>query len=157
MVPPAVVGPQRVDHADRDRRLEERGVVVATVPHDDVGFRGGCGGDRGVVHPGEHHRPLPHGLLVLLALLDGGTNGVDVGEGGEALHPRGRQVAVGHRVADQRHPQAGVAQEAGDPAARGRLSRPGAGRDHRDDGHGARDHRQGRGQETKGRARRQHS
>jgi len=127
-----VAGPQRVGHGDVQVGREEREVVVAAVPDDDVGLGLGAIQDGAVVDAGVHHHALADGLLVLLALLDGRVAGVDVGHGREPLHAHPLQVAVGHRVADQRHAQARIQQQPADPAAG--LALPGAGTD-RADGH----------------------
>jgi hypothetical protein len=131
-----VAWPQRVGHSDVQVGGEEREVVVAAVPDDHVGVVLGPVQDPAVVHAGVHDHALADRLLVLFALLDGRAAGVDVGQGGEPLHPHPLQVAVRHRVADQRDPEAGVQQQPADPAAGLALAGAGA---HRGDG----DHRSG--------------
>ena len=68
--------------------------------------------------------------LVLLALLDRAVGGVEILVAREALDDLLRQVAVGHRVAQDGDALAVVAQELRDAA--GRLALPGA-RAHRAD------------------------
>jgi hypothetical protein len=69
--------------------------------------------------------------LVLLALLDRRVRRFEVGVVGEALHSLLREVAVGHRVAEDGDTLAVLSQQRCDVA--GRLALPGA-RSHRADG-----------------------
>ena len=133
VVTPARDPPQRVGHTDAGRG-EEREVVVAAVPDDHLRLVLGSVQDRAVVDPGVHDHALADRLLVLLALLDGRVAGVDVGQGGEL--DRIRPVAIGHRMTDQRDPEAGVQQQLTDLPAGLALAGAGA---HRGDG----DHRPG--------------
>ena len=99
-----VAGAQRVDDHDREVGPQEREVVVAAVPDQDVGLARGQAGDLGVVDAGvDEHAHLDR-ALVLLALLDRRVGGVDVGDRREALHAHRLEVAIGHRVADQADP-----------------------------------------------------
>ena len=84
----------RVDHDDVDVRLDERRVVVAAVPQNDVGFRFGRSQDPLVVDAGKDEIALGEVRLVLLALLDGRIGCVEVLVALEPLHGLPRQVAV---------------------------------------------------------------
>ena len=99
---------QRVDDHDEQVGAEEGKVVVPAVPEDHVGLLLGAREDRPVVDAGvDHHAQLDR-RLVLLALLDRRVRGVDVGQAREPLHAHRLQVAVGHRVADERDTEAGL-------------------------------------------------
>ena len=105
--------PQRVGHHDVQIGADERKIVVAAVPDDDVGLRSRPRvEDRGVVDAGEDQIAERDMRLVFLALFDGAAGGVEIGERGEALHALAQQIAVGHRVPQH-----------GDPAAAHRASR----------------------------------
>ena len=78
--------------------------------------------------------PISHRLLVFLAFLDRRMRGVDVFERREALHAHPLEVAVGHRMAHERHLQSRVEQGPADLAAGLRLAAAGACRADGDDG-----------------------
>ena len=120
-----VTRPVRVDDGDVHVRPDERRVVVAAVPDDDVGLLLGGREDRGVVDAGEDEVALGEVRLVLLALLDRAVGRVEVLVAREALDDLLREVAVRHRVAEDGDALAVVAQELGH--APRRLALPGAG------------------------------
>ena len=76
MVAELVARPVRVDDDEVKVRPDERRVVVATVPDDDVCFLLGRLQDRRVVDPREDEVALGEVRLVLLALLDRPVSGV---------------------------------------------------------------------------------
>jgi hypothetical protein len=79
--------------------------------------------------------------LVFLAFFQGAVGGVEVGARREALHGLGREIAVGHRVAQHRRTPAG-GNEAACEVARGlRLAAAGTHGTHRDDRPGRFKHR----------------
>ena len=71
VVAPLVTGAERVGHDDVEVGAEERQVVVAAIPDDDVGLLLGLAQDGLVVDAGEDDAPRIEVWLVLLALLDG--------------------------------------------------------------------------------------
>jgi hypothetical protein len=79
--------------------------------------------------------------LVLLALLGGAAAGVEIGEGGEALHALLREVAVGHGMAQHGGADAALAQAPREPARDLRLAAARAHRRHRDHRQRCRQHR----------------
>ena len=93
---------------------QEGEVVVAPVPDDQRRFLLRLGDDGGVVHAGPDHQALADEGLVLFAFLDGRVMKVEIGQGGEALHPLSGQVSVGHGVADERRPHAVRKEHVGD-------------------------------------------
>ena len=103
MVAQFVPGPERVGHDDVQVGLEKRQIVVPAVPQDDVRLRLRLPENLLVVHASVNHQPPVEVRLVLLPFFDGTLVAVEVGVGGEPLHPLGRQVAVGHRMADDDH------------------------------------------------------
>ena len=129
-----VARPVRVADDEVQVGLDERRVVVAPVPDDHVGLLLRAGEDGAVVDPGEDEVPLGEVRLVLLALLDRAVGGVEVLVALEALHGLLRQVAVGHRVAQDGDALARLAEQAGDVARRLALARAGAHRADGDDG-----------------------
>ena len=112
--------------------------------------------DRLVVDAGVHDHPQADRLLVLLALLDRRVRGVDVLERGEALDAHRLEIAVRHRMPDERDLQTGVEQGLADLAARLALAAAGAGRADRDDGLRRAKHRRVRAHEPEVRAGREH-
>ncbi len=120
-----VAGPVRVDDDDVQVGLDERRVVVAAVPEDDVGLLLGRVQDRAVVDPGEDEVALAEMRLVLLALLDRAFGRVQILVAREALDGLLGEVAVGHRVAEDGDLVPGIAQDRGDVT--GRLALAGAG------------------------------
>ncbi len=118
---------------------EERGVVVAAVPQDDLGLLLGLAQDALVVDAGVDHEAVVDVGLVLLALLDRGVVAVEVLVGGEALADLAGQVPVRHRVAHRDDLLAHPAQDPRQVAGGLRLADA---RAHRGDG----DHRPARAQ-----------
>ena len=141
MVGGDLVRPQRIRHGDEKIGPQEREVVVAAVPDDHVGLRLGRPQDRRVVDAAEHDGAGRDVRLVFLALLDGAGCGVEVGGGAEALHALERQVAVGHRMPQHRHPQPAPAQTPRQPARDLRLAAAGPHRRDGDDRQARRQHR----------------
>jgi hypothetical protein len=128
----------RVGHDDVQVGLEERRVVVAAVPEDDVGFLLRLAQDGLVVDAGVDDAADGHVRLVLLHLLDGAVVLRQVGDGGEALHGAGLlEVAVGHRVPHGDDLLARLAEDLADAAARLALAAAGAHGAHADDRLGA--------------------
>ena len=137
-------GPQGVDDSDHHVRAHEREVVVATVPDDDVGLLLRGTEDALVVHARVHDHAHLDGRLVLLALLDGGVAGIDVGQRREPLDSHRLEIAVGHGVPDEGHAQSRIEQQPPHGARRLALAAAGA---HGADPHdrlGAAKHRRGR-------------
>ncbi len=128
-----VPGPQRIGDDDQQVGREEREVVVAAVPDDDVGLLLGLPEDRLVVDARVHDHAHLDRLLVLLALLDRRMRRVDLLDRGEALDAHRLEVAVRHRMPDERDLQAGVEQDPADLAARLALAAARADRADRDD------------------------
>ena len=95
-----MTGAVRVECDDLEVAAVERPVVVAAVPDDDVGLLLGLAQDRLVVDAGHHDGADLDERLVLLALLDGDAEPVEVLDARVALDAHGGQVAVGHGVAD---------------------------------------------------------
>ena len=133
--------PVRVDDHDLEVRLVERQVVVPAVPDDDVGLLLRLGEDRAVVDAGIDDDPLDDVGLVLLALLDGALVPVHVLERREALDLLLHEVAVRHRVPDDRELLAHLEQDVGHPAGGLALPAARADRADRDDREPALDHR----------------
>ena len=96
---------QRVGDGDVQVRLHKRKVVVAAVPDDDVGFVLRQPQNLGVVHAREHHVAGCDVRLVLLPLLGGAACGIEIGRRCEALHARGGEIAVRHRMPQHDNPQ----------------------------------------------------
>ncbi len=61
---------QRIDQHDHQVGPQERQIVVAAVPEDDVRFGRGRLGDPGIVDARENHVPGSDMRLVFLALLN---------------------------------------------------------------------------------------
>jgi hypothetical protein len=95
-----VARPMGVDDHDVQVRADERGVVVAAVPEDDVGFLFGGSQDPLVVDSREDEVALGEMGLVLLPLFDRRVGRLEVLVPLEALDGLLGQVAVGHRVAE---------------------------------------------------------
>ena len=144
--------PVRVDDDDVNVRLDERRVVVAAVPDDDVGFLLGGLEDRCVVDAGEDEVALGEVRLVLLALLDRAVGVLEILVALEALDDLLRQVAVRHRVAENGDALAVVPEQLGDAARRLALARARADGADRRDRLRRRDHRVVRGEELEARA-----
>src|SRR6266511_966884 len=103
--------PVRVDDDDVQIGTDERRVVVAAVPDDHFGVALREVEDRRVVDAGEDEVSLRQVRLVLLALLDRRIRCVEIVVPLEALHRLSREVAVRHRVPDDRDALAGAAQQ----------------------------------------------
>jgi hypothetical protein len=88
----------RIDDDDVQVGLDERRVVVAAVPEDDVRFLLRRAQDALVVDAGEDEVPLGEVGLVLLSFLDRGVGRVEILVALEPLHGLLRQVAVRHGV-----------------------------------------------------------
>jgi hypothetical protein len=141
----------RVDDDDVHVGLDERRVVVAAVPDDDVGFPLGGFEDGCVVDAGEDEIAFGEVRLILLALLDRAVGLLEILVALEALDDLLRQVAVGHRVPEHRDALAVVPEKLGDAPRRLALARAradGADRRHR---LGRRDHRVVRREELEAR------
>ncbi len=139
--------PQGVDQHDVQVGPQEREVVVASVPHDEIRLVLGALHDRRVVHAREHHVPRREVRLVLLALLRGASGRVQIRPAREALDALALEIAVGHRVAQHRHPVPAPAQPPSEPSRGLRLAAPRPdGRD-RDDRHLRPQHRPPRPQQ----------
>lgn len=95
-----VTGAEGVDDDDLEVACIERGVVVAAVPEDDLGFLLGLVEDGLVVDTGVDDVAGGDVGLVLLHLFDGAVVLLEVLEGCEALDLLLDQVTVGHGVAD---------------------------------------------------------
>ena len=132
-----VPGPERVDDDDRAGRARRTGSRCCppsqTMTSASASARSQ---DRLVVDAGVHDHAQLDRELVLLALLDRRVRGVDLLERREALHAHRLEVAVRHRMPDERDLQAGVEQDAADLAAR--LALAAAGADGADRDHGLR-------------------
>ena len=102
MVPELVARPVRIYNDHVQRRLDEGRVVVAAVPDDHVRFLLGEREHGRAVDAGEDDVALREMGLVLLALLDRALGRVEIRVAREALDGLPLQVAVGHRVADDR-------------------------------------------------------
>jgi hypothetical protein len=144
MVAVGLARPQGVGQDDVQAGAEEREIVVAAVPHDEVGFTLGALDDRRVVHPREYHVPRREVGLVLLALLGGASGRVQVRGVREALDALALEIAVGHRVTQHGHPVPSSAQPSPEPSRGLRLATAGPdGRD-RDHRHSRPEHRPAR-------------
>jgi hypothetical protein len=93
-----LVGSERVDDHEVQVGPQEGEVVVAAVPDDDVRLGLRLLEDRRVVDAGEDDAAGLQVGLVLLALLVGAAGLLEIRAAGEALHPLGGEVAIGHRV-----------------------------------------------------------
>ena len=144
MIAGRVVGPERVHDDDVEIGAHEREVVVAAVPHDAVGLGGRLPHDGRVVDAGEYYVADGEVRLELLALLYAAACGVEVGEPCKALHALLREVAVRHRMPEDRHAQPALAQPTPEPTRDWRLAAPGAHGRHGDHRHRSREHRDGR-------------
>jgi len=127
-----VPGAMRIDDDDVQVGLDERRVVVAAVPKDDVRFLLRSAQDAFVVDAGEDEVARGEMGLVLLALLDCRVRRLEILVALEALHGLLREIAVRHRMAQHGHPLAGVVEEFGDPPSRLALARARADRADRD-------------------------
>ena len=121
-----------IDDDDVDVGLDERRVVVAAVPQDHVGFLFRCVQDLLVVDSGEDEVSLGEMRLVLLTLLDRRIGGFEVLVALEALHGLFREISVRHRMPEDGHLFAGLAEELGDAPGGLALAGPGADRADRD-------------------------
>ena len=126
--------PQRIGECDVQIGPDEREIVVAAVPDDDLGLGLGGAQDRCVVDAGEDQIPDGDMRLVFLPFLDGAGGRVEIGKRCEALHALAQQIAIGHRMAQHRDALAPVAQPAREPARDRRLAAAGAHRRHGDHG-----------------------
>ena len=99
----------RIDDDDVQVRLDERRVVVATVPENHVGFLFRRAQDLLVVDAREDEVALGEVRLVLLALLDRRIGRLEILVVLEPLHRLFREVAVRHRMAEHRDLLAGGA------------------------------------------------
>ena len=124
------------------------------VLHDHLGF--GLSENLLVVHTRKDDRSRREVGLVFLPLLDRALVPVEVLERGEPLAHLLPQVAVRHRVADDRHLPVRIAQDLRHAA--GGLALPASGPDgaHRDHGTRAREHRLTRAEQAEGGAGRAH-
>ena len=126
----------RIHHRDLDVGLDERDVVVAAIPDDDVapvGIALGSTHDRLVVVARVDDVAAHDVRLVLLHLLDGAVVAFEIGDFGETLHLLGEKVAVRHRVADRHNFQSEPHEDLDDTARRLALAGTGAHRTHRHD------------------------
>lgn len=103
MVALGLLRTQGVGDHDVQIRAQEREVVVAAIPEDQV--RLGLGGrqDPGIVDPGEQQVPGSHVRLVLFTLFQGAVGSVNVLDAGEPLNLLRRQLTIGHGMAQDRH------------------------------------------------------
>ena len=142
-----VPGAKRVGDDNVQARPEERQVVVPAVPDHDVGLLLGLAQDLLVVDSRVHDHAHLDRKLVLLALLDRRVRGVDLLDRLEPLDAHRLEVAVRHRMPDERDLQAGVEQDPADFAARLALAAARADCADRDHGLRALEHRRVRAEE----------
>ena len=128
---------------------QERKVVVAAVPHDDVRLALCLADYLLVINAGVHDGTGRDMGFVFLAFLDGDIVPVEILEGAEALHALPRQIPVRHGVADHRDPPAQGLQDTGHASRRLGLARPCAYRADADDRHAGHEHRRGGTQQHK--------
>ena len=90
--------PQRIDENDVEAWSDERKVVVAAIPQNDIRFFLGSLEDAGIVGTGKHQIADGEMRLILLALFDGALCGIEVGQVlGSAARPG---VPGCHRASD---------------------------------------------------------
>ena len=126
MVAQLVARPVRVDDDDVDVRLDERRVVVASVPEDDVGLLLRLIEDLRVVDAGKDQISLGDVRLVLLALLDRRVGRLEVLVALEALGDLLRQVSVRHGVAEDGDALSALAEQRRDMSSGLALAAAGA-------------------------------
>ena len=141
MVAGGVVGTECVDDHQVQIGANEREVVVAAVPDQHIRLRAGSSDDLRVVHAGKNHVASRQMRLVFLSLLDRAARGGEVRGGREALDSLLLEVAIGHRVADDRDAPATRAHAGGEPPRNGGLSTARADRGDRHDRHRRGEHR----------------
>jgi hypothetical protein len=98
------VGAERIDENDVEVRAQERKVVVAAVPQQDVRFRLGRRENGGVIDAGEDQRAGADVRLVLLPFLHRAVGVGEVVEGGKSLDRLAGEVAVRHGVTQSHDP-----------------------------------------------------
>ena len=147
-----VTGTVWIDNDDQEIGTDERRVVVASVPDDDVRFLLGRTEDALVVDAGEDEIALGDVGFVLLAFLDRRVGGFEILVALEALHRLRRQVAVRHRMTQHGDALARLAQERSHAARGLALARAGPNCSDCDDGLRRREHRLARRDQPVGRA-----
>ncbi len=125
--------PQRIDENDVEAWSDERKVVVAAVPQNDVRFFLGSFEDAGIVGTGKYQIANGEMRLILLALFDGALCGIEVGQVPEALYGLAFQVAIGHRMADGDNAKAAIFETSRKPTGHLRLAHTGSHRRDCDD------------------------
>ena len=117
-----VSGSQGIDENDMKAWSDERKVVVATVPEDDIRLLRGGLEDAGIVGTGKHQRADGKMRLVLLPLFDRALRGIQIPEALKPLHGLALEMAIGHRMADGDHAKAALFETSREPARDLRLS-----------------------------------
>ena len=118
-----VSGTMRIDDDDVEVGLDERRVVVAAVPEDDVRFLLRRAQDALVVDAREDEVALGEMRLVLLALLDRRVRCLEILIALEPLYRLFRQIAVRHGMAQHGDALPGFAEQFGDAPSRLALAR----------------------------------
>ena len=95
--------PQGIEEDHVDIGMEERRIVIAPIPDDDLGLLLRPGEDLAIIDPAIDDDTLIHQGFVFLPFFDGDVIPGKIGKTGKALHHLAAQVAVGHGMADDHH------------------------------------------------------
>jgi hypothetical protein len=132
---------QSIRHNDVQIRADKRKIVIAAVPHDDVGLLLGGGEYRLIIDAGKDDNAQCYMRLVLLPLLDCAISGIEIGGRGETLDTLPQEIAIRHRMPEDGDLSASLAQPTRQPARNRRFAATGAHRSHGDYGPGRSQHR----------------
>ena len=125
---------QGIDENDVKAWSDERKVVVAAIPQDDIRLLRGSLEDAGIVGTGKDQIADGKMRLVLLPLFDRALRGIQIPEALEPLHGLALEMAIGHRMADGDHAKAALLEPSREPASNLRLSNTRSHRRDCDDG-----------------------
>ena len=98
-----MTGAMGINHHDVEIRLEERHIVVATIPNDYVSFLFGGSQDALIIDTGKDNGSHRNVRFVFLHLFDSAFMSCEIIERGESLHGLGSEIAVWHRMAYRDH------------------------------------------------------
>ena len=99
MVGRFVARAQGIDQHDVQVGADERKIVVAAVPQDEIGFAPGLLDDADVIHAGIDDVACGEVRLVFFAFFDGAGRALQIGACLETLHALAREIAVRHGMA----------------------------------------------------------
>ena len=135
-----VAGAEGIDEHDEEVGFDERKIVVAAIPKDDVGLLLGTSENGGVVDAREHDAAGRDVRLVLLAFLDRAVGSIEIPRRRKALYRLALEIAIRHRMAQHGRSKSDRSQAARQPARDLALTDTGADGTHADHRQPRRDH-----------------